>query len=166
MCKNPRVFRHRECQGLEKIKTIGDAYMVVGCLPVQRRHHASAIAEMALDMQTEILNFNRKCHESFAMRIGIHSGLAIAGVIGTHKFIYDRWGDTVNIASPMESHGVPGRIQVSSTTYSLLQPSYCFECRGPIPIKGKGEMLVYLLNGRKQDGICTPLFDLPFEEEV
>lgn len=158
--------RLAEKHGLEKIKTIGDAYMVVGGLPVQRRNHASAIAEMALDMQTEILNFNRKCHESFAMRIGIHSGPAIAGVIGTHKFIYDLWGDTVNIASRMESHGVPGRIQVSSTTYALLQSSYCFECRGPIPIKGKGEMLVYLLNGRKKDGICTPLFDLPFEEEV
>ncbi|MCT7980953.1 adenylate/guanylate cyclase domain-containing protein [Laspinema olomoucense] len=158
--------RLAEKHGLEKIKTIGDAYMVVGGLPVQRHNHASAIAEMALDMQTEILNFNRKCHESFAIRIGIHSGPAIAGVIGTHKFIYDLWGDTVNIASRMESHGVPGRIQVSSTTYSLLQSSYCFECRGPIPIKGKGEMLVYLLTGKKQDGICTPLFDLPFKEEV
>lgn len=157
--------RLAEKHGLEKIKTIGDAYMVVGGLPVQRRNHASAIAEMALDMQTEILNFNRKCHESFSMRIGIHSGPAIAGVIGTHKFIYDLWGDTVNIASRMESHGVPGRIQVSSTTYSLLQSSYCFECRGPISIKGKGEMLVYLLNGRKQDSISTPMFDLPFEEE-
>lgn len=158
--------RLAEKHGLEKIKTIGDAYMVVGGLPVQRRNHASAIAEMALDMQTEILNFNRKCHESFAMRIGIHSGPAIAGVIGTHKFIYDLWGDTVNIASRMESHGVPGRIQVSSTTYALLQSSYCFECRGPISIKGKGEMLVYLLNGRKQDGICKPLLELPFAEEV
>ena len=158
--------RLAEKHGLEKIKTIGDAYMVVGGLPVQHRNHASAIAEMALDMQTEIIHFNRKCHESFAMRIGIHSGPAIAGVIGTHKFIYDLWGDTVNIASRMESHGVPGRIQVSSITYALLESSYCFECRGPIPIKGKGEMLVYLLNGRKQDGICTPLFDLPFEKEV
>ncbi|MCT7966612.1 CHASE domain-containing protein [Laspinema sp. D1] len=158
--------RLAEKHGLEKIKTIGDAYMVVGGLPVQRHNHASAIAEMALDMQIEILHFNRKCHESFAMRIGIHSGPAIAGVIGTHKFIYDLWGDTVNIASRMESHGVPGRIQVSSTTYSLLQSSYCFECRGPIPIKGKGEMLVYLLTGRKQEGICKPLFELPFEEEV
>ncbi|AFY83502.1 adenylate/guanylate cyclase domain-containing protein [Oscillatoria acuminata] len=158
--------RLAEKHGLEKIKTIGDAYMVVGGLPVQRRNHASAIAEMALEMQTEILNFNRKCHESFAMRMGIHSGPAIAGVIGTHKFIYDLWGDTVNIASRMESHGIPGRIQVSSTTYALLQSSYCFECRGPIPIKGKGEMLVYLLTGRKQDGICQPLFDQPFQAEV
>ncbi len=159
--------RLAEKHGLEKIKTIGDAYMVVGGLPVHSRNHAEAMAEMALDMQSEILHFNRKCQEPFLMRIGIHTGPAIAGVIGTHKFIYDLWGDTVNIASRMESHGVPGRIQVSSTTYSILESGYCFECRGPIPIKGKGEMLVYLLGGRKKEGICIPIVDdLPLEEEV
>jgi adenylate cyclase len=157
--------RLAEKHGLEKIKTIGDAYMVVGGLPVHSRNHAEAIAEMALDMQTEIHHFNQKCQESFVMRIGIHTGPAIAGVIGTHKFIYDLWGDTVNIASRMESHGVAGRIQVSNKTYSILESRYCFECRGPIAIKGKGEMLAYLLEGRKQDGVCLPLSNLPLEQE-
>ncbi|MEB3830350.1 adenylate/guanylate cyclase domain-containing protein [Phormidium sp. CCY1219] len=150
--------------GLEKIKTIGDAYMVVGGLPVHRSDHTEAIAEMALDMQEEIGRFNRKHGEAFSMRIGIHTGPTIAGVIGTHKFIYDLWGDTVNLASRMESHGLPGRIQVSGSTYKLLREKYCFQQRGPIPIKGKGEMLVYLLSGRSRDGVCHPILALPSHE--
>jgi len=133
---------------LEKIKTIGDAYMVVGGLPQPRQDHAWAIAEMALDMQEEIIHFNRDTGEQFSMRIGINTGPVIAGVIGIKKFIYDLWGDTVNIASRMESHGMPGRIQVTEATYQALMPHYHCEPRGTIQVKGKGEMTTYWLKGR------------------
>ncbi|MBD3561904.1 adenylate/guanylate cyclase domain-containing protein, partial [Planktothrix sp. FACHB-1355] len=141
--------RLAEKHGLEKIKTIGDAYMVVGGLPRPRTDHAEAIAEMALDMQAEIAQFNSSTDRSFSIRIGINSGPVIAGVIGIKKFIYDLWGDTVNTASRMESHGIPGCIQVTAATYEILQCKYLFEERGPIPIKGKGEMVTYFLTGRK-----------------
>lgn len=135
--------------GLEKIKTIGDAYMVVGGLPQPRPDHAQAIAEMALDMLEEISRFNAIHHKSFRIRIGIHTGPVVAGVIGTNKFIYDLWGDTVNIASRMESHGLPNCIQVSKATYELLCDTYEFQERGCIQIKGKGKMNTYLLVGRR-----------------
>lgn len=137
-----------ERHGLEKIKTIGDAYMVVGGLPIPRSDHAQAIADMALDMQKSIADFNAKTGEAFSIRIGINTGPVVAGVIGIKKFIYDLWGDTVNTASRMESHGIPGRIQVSAETYARLQDDYQFEERGVIQVKGKGEMLTYLLTGR------------------
>lgn len=135
--------------GLEKIKTIGDAYMVVGGLPQFRPDHAEAIAQMALDMHTELKRFDLERGETFQMRIGIHTGPVVAGVIGANKFIYDLWGDTVNIASRMESHGIPSCIQVSEMTYQHLQHQYRLEKRGAIPIKGKGEMITYLLLDRQ-----------------
>ncbi len=138
-----------EKHGLEKIKTIGDAYMVVGGLPTLRPDHAEAIAEMALDMQQAIARFKRQNGESFRLRIGINSGPVIAGVIGMKKFAYDLWGDTVNVASRMESQGVAGKIQVTAATYELLKDKYCFEERGVTLIKGKGEMITYWLTGRK-----------------
>ncbi|MEC4985631.1 MAG: adenylate/guanylate cyclase domain-containing protein, partial [Oscillatoria sp. PMC 1076.18] len=134
---------------LEKIKTIGDAYMVVGGLPLERPDHAEAVAEMALQMQGAIAQFNLETGKSFKIRIGIHSGSVVAGVIGVKKFIYDLWGDTVNIASRMESHGIPGCIQVTTATRSRLGDNYLLQKRGTIEIKGKGEMTTYLLLGKK-----------------
>lgn len=137
-----------EKHGLEKIKTIGDAYMVVGGLPMPKPDHAEAIAAMALDMLSEIRRFNEELNESFNIRIGINTGPVVAGVIGIKKFIYDLWGDTVNTAARMESHGIPGCIQVTEETYKRLQHQYLFEQRGLIPVKGKGEMMTYFLLGR------------------
>jgi class 3 adenylate cyclase len=138
-----------EKHGLEKIKTIGDAYMVVGGIPVPVTHHAEAIAEMALDIQGEITKFHLRDSVTINARIGINSGSAVAGVIGTKKFIYDIWGDTVNIASRMESQGISGKIQVTTATYALLKDKYLFEERGTIKVKGKGDMNTYFLTGRR-----------------
>lgn len=135
--------------GLEKIKTIGDSYMAVGGLPVPRSDHAEAIASMALDMQQSICRFIRPDGNPFQMRIGMHTGQAVAGVIGTKKFIYDLWGDTVNIASRMESHGIAGCIQVTDVTYQILKNKFQFDPQRTIEIKGKGEMTTYFLTGRK-----------------
>ncbi|MFP5270247.1 adenylate/guanylate cyclase domain-containing protein [Coleofasciculus sp.] len=138
-----------EKYGLEKIKTIGDAYMIASGIPTPRKDHAEAMLEMALDMQVEIARFNKFQDENFCLRIGINSGPVVAGVIGTKKFIYDLWGDAVNTASRMESHGIPGKIQVTEATYKLCQDKFLFEKRGQIQIKGKGKMTTYLFIGRK-----------------
>lgn len=138
-----------ETHGVEKIKTIGDAYMAVAGLPHQRHDHAIAIANMALDMQQAVVKFNQEQNQSFRIRIGISTGPVVAGVIGLKKFAYDLWGDTVNTASRMESHGIPGCIQVSEDSYHLLKSNYIFKTRGLIKIKGKGEMMTYLLEGVK-----------------
>jgi class 3 adenylate cyclase len=138
-----------EKHDLEKIKTIGDAYMVVGGLPYPQANHAIAIAEMALDMQRVIQDFNQRHQTSLNMRIGIHTGPVVAGVIGTKKFIYDLWGDTVNTASRMESHGIIGNIQMTDSTYQQLRHHYMIEKRGFIEVKGKGNMKTYLLKERK-----------------
>ncbi|MBW4678766.1 MAG: PAS domain S-box protein [Microcoleus vaginatus WJT46-NPBG5] len=137
---------------LEKIKTIGDAYMVVGGLPVPRADHAEAIAEMAIAMQKAIALFNDATHQPLSIRIGINTGPVVAGVIGLKKFIYDLWGDTVNVASRMESQGIADTIQVTSTTYELLRHKYSFEERGAVEVKGKGKMTTYLLTGRVKEG--------------
>ncbi|ERT07716.1 sensory box protein [Lyngbya aestuarii BL J] len=134
---------------LEKIKTIGDAYMMAAGLPLPREDHAEAIADMALSMQLVIDHFPFDYGETLQIRIGIHTGTVVAGVIGTHKFIYDLWGDTVNIAYRMESSGKPGKIQVTAAVYERLKNEYRFEKRGEIPIKGKGKMMTYWLIGRK-----------------
>ncbi|AFY82013.1 adenylate/guanylate cyclase domain-containing protein [Oscillatoria acuminata] len=145
--------RLTEKHGLEKIKTIGDAYMVVGGVPLSKPDHATAIAEMALDMQAAIGQFNTKYLTNLSLRIGINTGPVVAGVIGIKKFTYDLWGDAVNTASRMESHGISGKIQVSETTYYLLQHQYNFEERGVIEIKGKGEMTTYFLTGRNRSAL-------------
>ncbi|WP_138503412.1 adenylate cyclase [Nostoc sp. PA-18-2419] len=136
-----------ERHGVEKIKTIGDAYMAVAGLPNQSNNHAIAIANMALDMQNAVNKFNAANNQSFCIRIGISTGPVVAGVIGLKKFAYDLWGDTVNIASRMESHGIAGSIQVCEASYQLLKDKYLLEERGLIKVKGKGEMMTYILKG-------------------
>ncbi len=134
--------------GLEKIKTIGDAYMVAAGVPVARPDHALAIAGLALRIRDHAAT-SPVDGRLLSFRIGIHSGPVTAGIIGTHKFSYDLWGDTVNVASRMESSGVPGAIQISAATRDLIEDTYLCEPRGLIPVKGKDEMEVYLLVARR-----------------
>ncbi|MFN5978026.1 MAG: adenylate/guanylate cyclase domain-containing protein, partial [Pseudanabaena sp.] len=138
-----------EIYGLEKIKTIGDAYMVAGGIPIARTNHAEAIAAMALDMVEKVNELRISTGRPLQIRIGIHTGAVIAGVIGTQKFIYDLWGDTVNVASRMESHSEVGKIQVTAETYQLLKHNFDLVERGTIEVKGKGQMLTYWLTGKK-----------------
>jgi adenylate cyclase len=138
-----------EEQNVEKIKTIGDAYMVVAGLPLPNSQHTAQIAELALEMHTVISRFNEQCATQLKIRIGIHTGPVVAGVIGRKKFAYDLWGDTVNTASRMESHGIAGQIQVSTNVYQRLKENYQLVERGVIFIKGKGEMFTYFLIGKK-----------------
>ncbi|NJO19612.1 MAG: adenylate/guanylate cyclase domain-containing protein, partial [Spirulinaceae cyanobacterium RM2_2_10] len=132
-------------------KTIGDAYMVAGGLPEPKADHAEAIANLALDMQREVTKFCRHDGEVFRLRIGINIGPVVAGVIGIRKFIYDLWGDTVNVASRMEAHGSGEAIQVTAAMYERLRDHYAFAERGEIGIKGKGKMHTYWLLGRRED---------------
>jgi adenylate cyclase len=138
-----------EKHGLEKIKTIGDEYMAASGLPMPRPDHAEAMAEMALDMLAVIERFNAKRNRGVRIRIGMNCGPVTAGIIGTKKFAYDLWGDTVNIASRMESHGIANAIQVTESTYKRLRHKYAFQRRGIIHVKGKGALCTYFLVGRR-----------------
>jgi adenylate cyclase len=137
-------------RGLEKIKTIGDAYMAVAGLSLPATNHAVRGAHMALDMIEALDRFNQQNGCTLQVRIGIHSGAVVAGVIGRHKFIYDLWGDAVNTASRMESHGVAGRAQVTEDTRQRLSGQFLLEERGAVEIKGKGEMRTWFLASRSR----------------
>jgi adenylate cyclase len=134
---------------LEKIKTIGDCYMVAAGVPAPRPDHARAVALMALDMQTAMRSVDEIRHFGLELRIGINSGPVVAGVIGRKRFLYDLWGDAVNTASRMESHGTSGRIQITRATKELLDDEFVCEPRGTIPVKGKGDMEAWYLAGRR-----------------
>jgi len=139
--------RLAEKHGVEKIKTIGDCYMLAGGVPDRQHDHALRVANAALEMRIALARFNGEKGQSFQIRIGMHSGPLVAGVIGTRKYVYDVWGDTVNTASRMESTGMAGEIQVSEATHLLLRDRFRFEDRGLIAVKGKGEVRAYLLKG-------------------
>ncbi len=138
-----------EKHSLEKIKTIGDEYMVVGGLPTPRPDHAEAIADMALDMQSTVNEFTVGGDQPLHIRIGVHAGPVVAGVIGQRKFSYDLWGDTVNIASRMTSQGLGDHIQVTTEVYERLRDKYLFKERGVIQVKSKGEMTTYFLTEKR-----------------
>ena len=135
--------------GVEKIRTIGDGYMAVAGAPRRRSDHAQAIAEMTLDMLDWLEEHRRSEHGELQLRIGINSGPVVAGVIGTTKFQYDVWGDTVNMASRMESQGVPGRVQIGPATWELLKDEFVCSPRGSIDVKGKGPMETWFLDARR-----------------
>ncbi len=132
--------------GLEKIKTIGDSYMAAAGLPIPVPNHAERAANMALDMLEVMDRFNEQSDYQLNIRIGMSTGAAVAGVIGKRKFLYDLWGDVVNTASRMESHGVAGRIQITDSTRLQLGELFLLEKRGAIEVKGKGEMNTWFLN--------------------
>ena len=136
-----------ERHGLEKIKTIGDCYMVAAGVPESRPDHASALALMALDMLDAMRAEGEAGHLGLELRIGINSGPVVAGVIGRKRFLYDLWGDAVNTASRMEHYGTPGRIQITRATYELLADEFECEPRGTIPVKGKGDVETWYLVG-------------------
>jgi adenylate cyclase len=139
-----------ERHGLEKIKTTGDNYMVVSGVPVARPDHAAAAVRLAIEMLEAAGRMQDPNGRNVSIRIGIASGPVVAGVVGTKKFFYDVWGDAVNVASRMESTGVPGRIQICSETYTRVKDQFEFESRGPIDVKGKGRMTTWLLIGQGQ----------------
>ena len=141
-----RIAGHYE---LEKIKTIGDCYMAVGGLPTPQADHAERIASAALEMLPALTRVGKWLDLPLTVRIGLHTGDAVAGVIGRQKFVYDLWGDTVNTASRMETHGVGGRIQVTEQLYRRLNDRYTLEPRGEVEIKGKGLMPTYFLVGAR-----------------
>ncbi|MCB9726860.1 MAG: response regulator [Deltaproteobacteria bacterium] len=137
-----------DLRGLEKIKTIGDAYMAVAGLPDSVVDHPDRAANVALDMLESMSAFNARTGHLVRLRLGINTGAGVAGVIGRRRLIYDLWGDAVNVASRMEAHGVAGRIQISDTTRRRLGPGFLVEPRGDIELKGRGVVRTWFLNGR------------------
>jgi class 3 adenylate cyclase len=135
--------------GVEKIRTIGDGYMVAAGVPFPREDHAAAITRLALDIKSYFEALPPVHGHTANFRIGINSGPLVGGVIGTHKFQYDLWGDAVNTAARMESHGVPGRIQITAATHALIKDQFSCEPRGPIEVKGKGEMETWFVVGER-----------------
>ena len=140
--------------GVEKIKTIGDSYMVACGLFGKRDDHAHAVADMALAMAETLEILNDTLPAPLEIRMGINSGDVVAGVIGAHKFVYDIWGDAVNVASRLESSSLPGRIQVSRSTYQHLGGDFILTPRDGLKIKGKGAMEAYFLTGRRTGAAC------------
>jgi adenylate cyclase len=138
-----------ERYGLEKIKTIGDAYMVASGVPDPRPDHARVLALLALDMAAATRSDGPVGDLDLVLRIGINSGPVVAGVIGRKRFLYDLWGDAVNTASRMESQGTPDRIQITRATYELIKDEFDCEYRGTVPVKGKGDMETWYLIGRR-----------------
>jgi guanylate cyclase len=134
---------------LEKIKTMGDCYMAAAGIPVPRPDHASAVAQMALDMLEAVREQGVMGSLGFELRIGINSGPVVAGVIGRKRFLYDLWGDAVNTAGRMQTEGTPGHIQITRATYELLRDEFVCEPRGTVAVKGKGEMETWYLLGRR-----------------
>ncbi len=131
--------------GVEKVKTIGDAYMVVGGCPERSADHVERTVAMGLAMVVALRRFAEETGMSLGLRVGVHTGPVVAGVIGTRRFSFDLWGDTVNVASRMESHGVPGRVQISDAVRARLGVRYPVEERGPVSVKGKGELRTFLV---------------------
>jgi adenylate cyclase len=154
-----RLFSHfdelADRHGLEKIKTIGDCYMVAAGVPTPRADHAPALAAMALDMLDAMRSHEDVARLGLELRVGINSGPVVAGVIGRKRFLYDLWGDAVNTASRMESHGTPGRAQITRATYELVADAFECEPRGTVAIKGKGEVEAWYLVGRRADRGAT-----------
>ena len=145
---------HAKGRGLKKIKTLGNSYMAAAGVPVPSRDHAVRAAHMALDMVDALDRFNERGGHSLQVRIGIATGAVVAGVIGKRLYLYDVWGDAVNIASRMESHGVAGRVQVSESTRRLLGEPFRLEERGALAVQGQGEVRTWFLSGR--DGAVEP----------
>ena len=141
--------RLAEQAGVQKIKTISNAYLAACGLPEPRPDHAEAVADLALAMQREIATIATGSRKPFSVRIGVHSGPTIAGVVGIHKLAYDLWGPSVDTACQMEALGVPGGIQVSEATHALLEDNYLFEPRGEFYVRGQGDVTTYLLRGRR-----------------
>ncbi len=136
--------------GVEKVKTIGDAYMAVGGVPRAIENHAQSVADLALGMLTAVEDINADIDPKFQIRLGLQTGPVVAGIIGEHRFLYDIWGDTVNMAARMESYSEPGHIHITADLAEILAPDYVLESRGDLDIRGKGKVKTYFLKGRKE----------------